>query len=267
MRTASAPDSERALLLELARDKSELAMRLVAVLDAKEAKAEAALRAAQDAKDAKDAKLDASMAELLHKSEELRRLEAQARRGRLTLPSRCAGGSARAAAACRARGWLPLSLLPAPLPPPPSPLPPLPFAQAAEMENANRELLRAHSILGVRGALELLLRVHAGGDGVEALTAYLSRVGGVGEVVLNCCNESTKVVSDNWGQPHTAASLARVIMAIKQRLNKDAHDGRTGEAYERSGDMIVLRRNGFSESDVTVLSCLLTAHKYPVRLV
>ena len=134
-----------------------------------------------------------------------------------------------------------------------------------EFEKANAELLRAYRVLSVRGALELLMRVHVGGASAAELTAYFSR--GVGEEVLRCCNASDKVLRDSRGRQHTAASLAAALLAIKARLNSDAHDGRSGEEYARDGDAIVLRRNGFSESDVTILSCLLTQLKYPVRFV
>ena len=134
-----------------------------------------------------------------------------------------------------------------------------------ELEKSVTALLREKGIHSVRGALELLLDLHTSSSKEPELARYFSVPFGVGACVLSCCNAERKVLTDHGGKPHTAESLASVLFSIKRRLNKDSHDGRTGEEYERDGDFIVLRRNGLTESDVAVLRCLFEKHGYPIR--
>lgn len=76
-----------------------------------------------------------------------------------------------------------------------------------------------------------------------------------GAHVLQCANDNSSVVGDNKGQPHTAASLAKLLQNIHGQLNAEARDRRFPK--ERAGKPLQLNASGLHYSEQFVLSCLL----------
>ena len=127
--------------------------------------------------------------------------------------------------------------------------------------------LRCQQVVCVRGALDALL----GELGVEATAAALAKYfeqDTRGAAVLDCCNTVKNEVSrDHFNKPHTAQSLAQLLLRVRERLNNDAHVKMTGKECSDSGDQLVMEANGLSEAQVQVLQCLFSAHAFPVRVV
>ena len=117
----------------------------------------------------------------------------------------------------------------------------------------------------VRGALDTLLD----DLGVEANEASLATyfVNDVrGMSVLECCNANAKVMSDHFNKPHTAESLAELVLRIRERLNNDSHVKTTAKAYRDEGDRLVMFADGMTEAQVEVLACFFSTHEFPVHV-
>ena len=119
----------------------------------------------------------------------------------------------------------------------------------------------------LRSALEVCLQSHAlHGTGAKVFAALLNTAP-LGRGALQCCNLDAKLLSDSGQQPHTVESLATELARIMRRLNKDAHPKKSPAHYRDKGDRLLLARNGLSDSDVAIVSCLLKAFGYPVNIV
>ena len=137
---------------------------------------------------------------------------------------------------------------------------------AAEARFRNLERLRRANTVELRGALDVLLQSHALHGGSAKLFEELLSNSPLGTAALHCCNLDDRVVSDN-GQPHSVATLAAELARIKRRLNKDSRSKKEPAQYRVKRDRLLLARDGLSDSDVVIVSCLLKAFGYPVEIV
>jgi len=143
----------------------------------------------------------------------------------------------------------------------------------AELERKNLALLNVHQIHTLRGTLDYVLKdgklseqainlSHA----IRVLKKY-DMTAGRAKTALACANADVKVVSDNAGQPHTYTSLATKIMGIRTRMQSGMHIERSPGAVRAGGTAVLIRQEGgLTESEVTVLACLLRACHYPVHV-
>lgn len=127
----------------------------------------------------------------------------------------------------------------------------------AELHLHVRELRLLKGITDARGALEYSLGLHDATT-LEGLKAFLENAS-LGSRTLACANESAKVRGDNGGRPHTPASLAKLLMDVKSRLNMESHDRRSPK--ERANEPLVLP-GCLNFSERHVLACLLTTLGY-----
>lgn len=138
---------------------------------------------------------------------------------------------------------------------------------AAELQLRNLVRLRLAHVVELRGALEVCLQSHAlRGGSAKVFLALLSKLP-LGVAALQCCNADAKVVGDNRRQLHTTETLAAELARIMRRLNKDAHPHRSPTYYKDKGDRLLLARDGLSDSDVAIVSCVLKAFGFPVDVV
>ena len=140
-------------------------------------------------------------------------------------------------------------------------------ALATEFRFRNLARLRTANVVELRGALEVCVK-SAGlrGGGAATFAALLATLP-LGTAALSCCNQDAKVVSDNGDQLHTVDTLAQALSQIMRRLNKDLHPKNSPGHYTLRGDRLMLARNGLSDSDVVISSCVLKALGYPVEIV
>ena len=127
--------------------------------------------------------------------------------------------------------------------------------------------LKLANVVEVRGALDVLLQGYGLRGGSAAVFEQLLAASPLGASALQCCNQNAKVLADNGGRPHTKETLANEMARIKRRLNKDAHPNITAAQYRIKGERLLLARDGLSESDVEMLSCVLHSHGYQVEIV
>ena len=140
-------------------------------------------------------------------------------------------------------------------------------ALAAEARYRNLARLRLSGVVELRAALSACLQSHAlHGGSAAAFAALLSKVP-LGGSALECCNLDAKVVSDNNERPHSVQTLAAQLARIMRRLNKDSHPKKSPSHYRDKGDRLLLARDGLSDSDVAITSCVLRAFGFPVEIV
>ena len=140
-------------------------------------------------------------------------------------------------------------------------------ALAAEARYRNLARLRLAGVVELRAALGVCLQSLSLHGGSAAVFAELLSTAPLGGAALQCCNLSAKVVSDNHEQPHSVQTLAAELARIMRRLNKDAHPKKSPSHYRDKGDRLLLARDGLSDSDVIISSCVLKAFGYPVEIV
>jgi hypothetical protein len=140
-------------------------------------------------------------------------------------------------------------------------------ALATEVRLKNLSRLQLSNVVELRGALEMCLKSAGLKGGGAATFAALLSTPPLGLSALSCCNQDIKVVSDNNDQPHSVDTLARALSQIMRRLNKDAHPKTSSAQYIQRAGRLLLARDGLSDSDVVILSCVLNAFGYPVEIV
>ena len=119
-----------------------------------------------------------------------------------------------------------------------------------ELQLAVATIREAHSVTSAHGALEFTLGMH-GATTLADLKSYLSTSG---SSILACTNASCKAVAANGGKPHTAATLAALLLDVKYRLEKEPHAEWCSQA-ER-GPLVI--PSCLSVSQRHALTCLLT---------
>ena len=135
------------------------------------------------------------------------------------------------------------------------------------MRLRNLARLRLANVVELRGALDACLQSHQLRGGSVDVFAQLLAASAHGATAVQCCNRDANVLGDNGERPHTVETLAAELARIKRRLNKDAHPKKLPAAYRDKGDRLQLARDGLSDSDVAILSCLFKAYGYPVEIV
>ena len=141
-------------------------------------------------------------------------------------------------------------------------------ALAAELRYSNLARLRVANVTEVRAALDVCLQNRGLRGGSAAVFAqFFTRSPSAAASALDCCNKDAKVLGDNDEKEHSLETLAAELARIKRRLNKDSHPKRSSGQYHDKGDRLLLARDGLSDSDVVILSCLFTACGYPVQIV
>ena len=138
---------------------------------------------------------------------------------------------------------------------------------AAEVRFRNLARLRLANVVELRGALDVCLQSHALHGGSVKVFAELLSKSPLGAAALLCCNQDAKVLRDNNGQPHSVETLAIELARIKRRLDTDSHAKNAPATYRERDQHLLLDRDGLSDSDVAIMSCVLNAQGYPVEIV
>ena len=139
-------------------------------------------------------------------------------------------------------------------------------ANLASLRLKHLDGMRYKQVLCVRGAFDMMLDELGREPNKASLAAYYAK-DPRGAAVLKCCNADPKVIRDHFNKPHTAESLAELVLRIRERLNNDAHVKTTAKEYKDAGDHLVMFADGMSEAHVQVMGCQFPSAEFPVRVV